>query len=137
MFGAAVVAFMRRRQRNIDEAAFLSPEKLEYTHILHWTPRRAHPVDGVARDPDHRGEGHEEADGVRPGGVLHRPVLDGLPSEAVEEEDDGHDEGGNDAPGESPVEVGLEAGHLLHAVRKLLHPKDPADGNCLKWKSGF
>ena len=114
---------MRRRQRNIDE-----PE----THILDRAPRCAHPVDCVAGYPHHRGEGHEEADGVCPRGVLHRPVLHGLPAEAVEEEDDGHDEGGDDAPGEGPVEVGLEAGHLLNAVCKLLHAKDPTDGNCLQ-----
>ena len=102
------------------------------THILDWAPRCAHPVDGIARYPDHGRERHEEPDGVRPGGVLHRPVLDGLPAEAVEEEDDGHDQGGDDAPGEGPVEVGLEAGHLLDAVGKLLHTKDPTDGNRLQ-----
>ena len=102
------------------------------THILDGAPGGAHPVDRIARYPHHGGEGHEEADGVRPRRVLHRPVLDRLPSEAVEEEDDGHHAGGNDAPGESPVEVRLESGHLLHAIRKFLNSKDPADGDCLR-----
>ena len=31
------------------------------TDILHAAPGGAHPVDGVARNPDHRGEGHEES----------------------------------------------------------------------------
>ena len=127
-FGEA--AFMRRRRKNIDENEN-HPER-EKTHILDGAPGGAHPVDGVARDPHHGGEGHEEPYGMSPGWVLHSAVLDRLPSEAVEEEDDGHHAGGNDPPAKSPVEVRLEAGHLFHAVRELLHTEDPTDGDRLK-----
>ena len=44
-------------------------------------------------------------DDVGPRGVLHCAVLDGLPAEAVEEEDDGHHCGGHGAPGQGPVQV--------------------------------
>ncbi len=44
-------------------------------------------VDGVAGDPKHGGEGHDEADAVRPEGVLHVAVLDRWPADDVEEED--------------------------------------------------
>ena len=40
---------------------------------------------------------------MRPEGILDGAVLDWLPPEAVEEEDDGHDEGGHNAPGNRPV----------------------------------
>ena len=45
---------------------------------------------------------------------------------------DATDQGGDDAPGERPVEVGLEPGHLLDAVCKLLCAKDPTNCNCLQ-----
>ena len=104
----------------------------EKTHILDGAPGCAHPVDGVAWYPHHGGERHEEPDGMSPGWVLHRAVLDRLPSEAVEEEDDGHHAGGNNPPAKSPVEVRLEASHLLHAVCELLHTEDPTNGDRLK-----
>ena len=47
---------------------------------------------------------------------------------------DGHDQGDDDAPGERPVEVGLENGHLPDTVCKLPHSKNPTDGNCLQLK---
>jgi hypothetical protein len=42
---------------------------------------------------------------VRPVGIAHGAVLDGLPLEAVEEEDDGHDEGRHQAPRHGPVQI--------------------------------
>jgi hypothetical protein len=42
---------------------------------------------------------------MRPAGELDVAVLDGLPLEAVEEEDDGHDQGGHDAPRHGPVHI--------------------------------
>ncbi len=42
---------------------------------------------------------------VRPVGIAHGAVLDRLPLEAVEEEDDGHDEGRHQAPRHGPVQV--------------------------------
>ncbi len=42
---------------------------------------------------------------MRPAGELDVAVLDGLPLEAVEEEDDGHDEGGHGAPRHGPVQI--------------------------------
>jgi hypothetical protein len=40
-----------------------------------------------------------------PAGELDVAVLDGLPLEAVEEEDDGHDQGGHDAPRHGPIQI--------------------------------
>ncbi len=42
---------------------------------------------------------------MRPAGELDVAVLDGLPLEAVEEEDDGHDQGGHGAPRHGPVQI--------------------------------
>ncbi len=42
---------------------------------------------------------------MRPVGIAHSTVLDGLPLEAVEEEDDGHDEGRHQAPRHGPVQI--------------------------------
>ena len=121
---------MRHCRKNIDENE--NRPQREKTHILHGAPGGTHPVDGVARDPHHGGEGHEESDGVSPGWVLHSAVFDRLPSEAVEEKDDGHHARGNNPPAKSPVEVRLEAGHLFHAVRELFHTEDPTNGDRLK-----
>ena len=44
-------------------------------------------VDGVARNPEHGGQGHDEADAVRPEGILHAAVLDRGPFDDVEDED--------------------------------------------------
>ena len=52
---------MRRHRRNIDENE--NRPQREKTHSLDGAPGGAHPVDGVARDPHHGGEGHEEPDG--------------------------------------------------------------------------
>ena len=48
-------------------------------------------VESVARDPHHRGEGHEESNAMGPVRILHGPILDWFPLEAVEEKDDPHD----------------------------------------------
>ena len=42
---------------------------------------------------------------MRPAGELNLAILDGLPLEAVEEEDDGHDQVGHQAPRQSPVQI--------------------------------
>ena len=45
---------------------------------------------------------------MRPAGELDVAVLDGLPLEAVEEEDDGHDQGRHHAPRHGPVQIRSE-----------------------------
>jgi hypothetical protein len=42
---------------------------------------------------------------MRPVGIANGAVLDWLPLEAVEEEDDGHDEGRHQAPRHGPVQI--------------------------------
>ena len=42
---------------------------------------------------------------MRPAGELHSAIFDWLPLEAVEEEDDGHDQGRHHTPRQGPVQV--------------------------------
>ncbi len=44
-------------------------------------------IDCVSGDPEHGGEGHDEADTMGPEGILHVAVLDRGPANDVEEED--------------------------------------------------
>ena len=66
-------------------------------------------VESVARDPHHRGEGHEESNAMGPVRILHGPILDWFPLEAVEEKDDPHDSWSNSPPTEHPIQVGPHA----------------------------
>ena len=58
---------------------------------------------------------------MRPEGILDGAVLDWLPPEAVEEEDDGHDEGGHNAPGNRPVFIRSGGGSASWASLATLH----------------
>ena len=60
-------------------------------------------VEGIARDPHHGGEGHEEPHAMGPGRILRCSVFDGFPLEAIEEKDDPHDCWSNSPPGEYPI----------------------------------
>ena len=66
--------------------------------------------------------------------VLNRAILDWLPLDTVEDEDDPHDPRSNASPADHPVHVGQEPRHLLHAAAELIDSKNPADGNCLHIK---
>ena len=69
---------------------------------------------------------------VSPVRIHHSAILDRLPLDAVEDEDDPHDQGGDGAPAHDPVHVGQEPRHLLHALRKLVHSEYPSNGNSLE-----
>ena len=45
---------------------------------------------------------------MRPVGIANCAIFDWLPLEAVEEEDDGHDQGRHHTPRQGPVQVGPE-----------------------------
>ena len=59
---------------------------------------------------------------------------DDIHLDAVEEEDDAHDEGRHHAPAAHPVLVGQHPRHLLHVARKLVHPVHPANSDGLMGK---
>ena len=74
-------------------------------------------VDGVTRHPDHRGEGHQEPQGLRPAGIhVVVAIGDGAVGDAVEDEHRKHDERGEVLPAEIPEDVWLVSRHLLNAV---------------------
>jgi hypothetical protein len=56
---------------------------------------------------------------MRPVGIAHGAIFDRFPLEAVEEEDDGHDQGRHHAPCQGPVGVGPAN---VAAFRTDLHP---------------
>ena len=74
-------------------------------------------VESVARHPDHRGEGHQQAEDLRPLGVgVVVAVGDGGVGDAVEDEHPEHHHRGEVLPAQEPEHVGLVPRHLLHAV---------------------
>ena len=90
-------------------------------------------VDGVTRDPDHRGEGHEEPEDLRPAGIhVVVTIGDGAVGDAVEDEHREHHERSEVFPAEIPEHVGSDPGHLLHAVTEPLRSKHPANGDSLE-----
>ena len=90
-------------------------------------------VNGVTRDPDHRGEGHQEPQDLCPAGVhVVVTIGDGAVGDAVEDEHREHHEGGEVFPAEIPEHVGPDASHLLHAVTEPLRAKHPPDGDGLE-----
>ena len=57
------------------------------TYILETPPLRGHVVDGIARDPEHGGQGHDEAHDVRLQRIFHTTVLYRHPFETIKQED--------------------------------------------------
>ena len=60
---------------------------LTFSYVFQTTTLHEEIVDSISRNPHHWGERHDEADAVGPEGVLHGAVLDGGPTNNVEQED--------------------------------------------------
>lgn len=86
-------------------------------------------VDHVARDAQHRGEGGEPAERVRPPRVLVVHILDRLPLHQVEDEDADTDSRRKSDPAELPPDGRVIANHLLDAIVEAVHAKRPGYGD--------
>ena len=63
--------------------------------------------------------------------VLNCSILDWLPLNAIEDEDDPHHPRSNRRPANNPVHVWQKPSHLLHTLGKLIDSKNPSNGNGL------
>ena len=66
-----------------------------------------------------------------PVGVFDSSILDRLPLDTIEYEDDPHHTRGNPSPANNPIEVWFKPGHLFDTSGKLFYAKDPSNGNGL------
>lgn len=88
--------------------------------------------DHVAGDAQHRGQGGEPTEGVRPQRIRIAEVLDGGPLHDVENEDANTDRRSRDDPAELPPRQWIVSNHVLDTIVETIHAKRPRDRNALE-----
>lgn len=88
--------------------------------------------DHVTGDAQHRGQGGEPAESVRPQRIRIAEVFDGGPLNDVEDEDANTDRRSRNHPAELPPRQGIVSDHVLDTVVETIHTERPRDRNALE-----